>query len=532
MPPPPQSAIVTQMIDPAKEISVSATLPGDGVAAVAAVVASSTPDPSETMPSMTNAMIGQVLGSYRVLDILGEGGMGRVYLAEHTKIGRRVALKMLHSHLAHSPEVVRRFFDEARAVNRILHEHIVEITDFVENEDGNNYFIMEHLRGAPLSDVMEEDNGTSPIARSLGIGVQVASALSAVHAANIVHRDLKPENIFLTHRGGQKDFVKLLDFGIAKLVGDDGSDMKLQTTQAGVIMGTPDYMSPEQASAAKIDHLTDIYSLGIILYELCTGRLPFIADNFGDLIVLHKTKKPLRPSKVPDLAQTIPAPLEELILQCLEKEPAKRPQSAKEIEDRLHEIAWGFAVELEQFELTGASGRGSGRRGIIVGVVGAAVAVGALAFALTKSDEPQRQAVVPTEISVVDPEPPPAAPSPPVEAPAKGQVALSFLSEPSGAMVYSLGEESELLGVTPFTGSFEQSDTPMRVEFRRAGFESEEQKIALDKRGSLRAVLKAETLAKAPTKSRKTTRNKRKNPKGKGKGKKLDEGAVLDPFAN
>ena len=130
--------------------------------------------------------------------------MGRVYLAEHTKIGRRVALKMLHSHFATSAEVVRRFFDEARAVNRILHEHIVEITDFIENQDGNNYFIMEHLRGAALSESMQPAEGESPLARSLGIVVQVASALSAVHTANIVHRDLKPENIFLTQRGGRR----------------------------------------------------------------------------------------------------------------------------------------------------------------------------------------------------------------------------------------------------------------------------------------------------------------------------------------
>ncbi len=528
---------------PNSEVGPTLTGASSEAAALAAVAVEAPLERGQTSPSLTNAMLGQELGSYRVLDILGEGGMGRVYLVEHMKIGRRVALKMLHSHLAQSPEVVRRFFDEARAVNRILHEHIVEITDFVENEEGNNYFIMEHLKGAPLSDEMEAKDGSSQISRSLGIGVQVASALSAVHAANIVHRDLKPENVFLTQRGGQKDFVKLLDFGIAKLVGDDGGGMKLQTTQAGVIMGTPDYMSPEQASAGAIDHRTDIYSLGVILYELCTGVLPFVADNFGDLIVMHKTKKPLKPSKVPDVPHKIPAPLEELILKCLEKEPEKRPQSAKEVEDTLNEIAWGFAVELEHFELTGVDGQRSNRRGMFLGAAGVAIAAAALGFALTRGGDEGTNAA---------PEPTPVAEAPAIVAQPKKEVALSFLSVPEGAMVYTMGADAELLGVTPFTASFPRSAESLKFEFRKDGYLSKALEATPEKRGSVRAELEAEPVKPLTAAEKKAEAKLRRAEKraaaaaarakaraagkgkgsGKGKGKGFKEGAVMDPFAN
>ena len=320
------------------EMSVDETLPGVGSSPDLSAELARDLGSSQTNAGATESMLGQTLGTYKLITILGEGGMGRVYLAEHTKIGRQVALKMLHTHLARSPDVVRRFFDEARAVNQILHENIVEITDFIENEDGNNYFIMEYLRGTSLSTVLDNPKGNLSLARALDIGIQVTSALGAVHRSSIVHRDLKPENIFLTERGGRKDFVKLLDFGIAKLIGDLDSGIKLKETEAGVIMGTPDYMSPQQACATPVDHRTDIYSLGVILYEMCTGRLPFKAKDFGDLIVMHKTKSPVAPILVPDLLQPIPEPLNVLILDCLAKEPGDRPQTCAAIEERLRSI--------------------------------------------------------------------------------------------------------------------------------------------------------------------------------------------------
>jgi serine/threonine-protein kinase len=212
-----------------------------------------------------------VLGSYRLLEQIGQGGMGNVFVAEHVKLGRRVALKMLRSEFTHNPEAVRRFFAEARAVNRISHDNIIEVSDFIESERGRSFYIMELLSGCDLRAVKERD-GALPIGRALGIAIQVCRGLGAAHDAGIVHRDLKPDNIFLTERGGRRDFVKLLDFGVAKLL-DDGPDGGMRfRTSAGVVVGTPEYMSPEQASGDPADHRSDIYAVGVILFEMVTGQ--------------------------------------------------------------------------------------------------------------------------------------------------------------------------------------------------------------------------------------------------------------------
>src|SRR5262249_52301133 len=185
--------------------------------------------------------IGESLGNYRIVQKLGSGGMGTVYLAEHPLIGKRVALKVIHRDLSMNQDVVTRFFHEARAVNQIGHEHIVDITDYGQTHEGEYFFIMELLSGRSLSDLMELDGVLAPD-RAFHIAVQVADALAASHAVGIVHRDLKPDNVFLIHRRGDNDFVKLLDFGLAKIqhAGDAG------ITRRGVILGTPQYMSPEQ----------------------------------------------------------------------------------------------------------------------------------------------------------------------------------------------------------------------------------------------------------------------------------------------
>jgi serine/threonine protein kinase len=279
---------------------------------------------------------GTILGSYRLIEVLGEGGMGVVYLAEHTKLGRRVAVKMLRSEYSENPQAVHRFFAEARAVNKINHQNIVEITDFVENPGSDNYYIMELLKGSTLSAVIDND-GIQPLERSVGIMLQVASALGAVHAAGIVHRDLKPDNVFLTERGGQIDFVKLLDFGVAKLGGD--TTISVHSTAAGAILGTPEYMSPEQASGKSVDTRTDIYAFGVMLYELVTGRLPLTGSSFGELVVKHLTVMPMPPGALDGLPYKIPIELEDVILACLAKEPDERPASISAVAERLAEIA-------------------------------------------------------------------------------------------------------------------------------------------------------------------------------------------------
>jgi serine/threonine protein kinase len=279
--------------------------------------------------------LGTELGAYRVLELLGEGGMGRVYVAEHVRLGRRVALKHLRAEFNKNKIAIGRFFAEARAVNRISHENIVEITDFFENVEGHNYYIMELLKGDDVGRLIIK-LGVIPLVRALDIGIQVASALTAVHAARIVHRDLKPDNIFIIDRPNRPGFVKLLDFGIAKL--GDGHGIQMGTTAAGTIIGTPEYMSPEQAGGQEVDHRTDVYALGIILYEMICGTLPFKAKSFGDMVVKHMTVVPKRPISYDNLPHDISEQLDELIMQLLEKDPAKRPQAMSDVERRLSAI--------------------------------------------------------------------------------------------------------------------------------------------------------------------------------------------------
>jgi eukaryotic-like serine/threonine-protein kinase len=498
-------------------------------------------DAGDSMPTSiliggSVARVGQVMGSYRLIDLLGEGGMGAVYLAEHVKLGRKVALKMLHRRYADTPEVVHRFFAEARAVNKIFHEHIVEITDFVENDEHHNYFIMEYLRGQALGELITSE-GALPLARSIGIVVQVCSALSAVHEAGIVHRDLKPDNIFLTERGGQEDFVKLLDFGIAKLIDNTGQTIKLQTTAAGIVMGTPEYMSPEQSRGREIDYRTDIYSLGIILYELATGTKPFHAETFGELVIAHATEAPTTPSKVPGLVQDIPRPLDELILHCLAKEPQNRPATTKEVERRLREIAEQHACSLESFDVHTKMFSSRLKRRAFVGAAALAiVAAVAIPWLSRSSDHASAHAEQPEAAAAApaaEPTPSPApAPPPPLPVPPE-HVSITFNSVPSGASVFAAGGD-HALGETPLTIELGYSHHKVRYEFRKDGFASMEQEVSLSRDAQLAVVLAPETRrhrARARARSRRKAAASTKSTPTK-RSHKLRDGAVINPFGN
>lgn len=270
---------------------------------------------------------GTTLGSYRLLSLLGEGAVGRVYLAEHTTLGRKVALKMLKSELSHHPKLVNRFFLEARAVNEIAHENIVAITDFIEDQ-GQYYFIMELLKGLTLDRLLREEGPQSARFAAL-IGAQLASALGAVHSKGFIHRDLKPANIYLVPKDSGY-FVKLLDFGVAKLVTAGGGQFSANTA-VGDLVGTPDYMSPEQARAMTVDHRIDLYALGAVLYEIVTGERVFPRDGLENVLKAHILDTPEPPSS----KRPVPPSLEALILRCLEKDPARRPQTALEVETEL-----------------------------------------------------------------------------------------------------------------------------------------------------------------------------------------------------
>jgi len=267
---------------------------------------------------------GQRLGAYRIVRLLGEGGMGAVYEARQEPLDRRVALKTLHAEHAKNQESIARFFNEAKVLSRLEHPSIVQVSDFGNAADGTAYLVMEYLRGQSLAsrlDTLSEKGQRLPIATALQVCVQVSDVLSLAHTQGIVHRDIKPANLMLVADpvapGGER--VKVLDFGIAKL-SDDRGGVKTATDQ---VMGTPAYMSPEQcAGAGGVDAQTDVYALGCVLYELLSGRTPFVADGPGRLIGMHLFQEP---PPLRSVAPQVPSEIAELVHRMLRKEKTQRP---------------------------------------------------------------------------------------------------------------------------------------------------------------------------------------------------------------
>ena len=279
-------------------------------------------------------MIGRHLNNYEVVSLLGEGGMGTVYLALHPIMGRKAAVKVLKPELARDESLVARFFNEARAANAIRHPNIIDIIDVgMLPEDNVPYMLMEFLEGESLSARLERVRPLD-VGQAVEIASQTASALAAAHSKGIVHRDLKPDNLFLVpdEMVANGERVKVLDFGIAKLRDDmRGSSMK---TRTGAIMGTASYMSPEQCQGLieKLDHRTDIYALGIILYEMLCGSPPFVSEGFGDIIIMHVMKEPESPQlKNPAVPDAVSA----AILCALAKKPDDRFDSMGEFQAAL-----------------------------------------------------------------------------------------------------------------------------------------------------------------------------------------------------
>jgi serine/threonine-protein kinase len=274
-------------------------------------------------------MVGETIGSYRILKQLGAGAMGAVFLAEHRHLKRQAALKLLARELVDRPDLLERFFLEARATSAIAHPGIVQIFDCEIDAVGRPYIVMELLSGETLAAVLARQGALQPLAAARLVR-SLADALEAAHRKGIVHRDLKPENMFVQPE--PPDTIKLVDFGIAKLAGDLQAG-QVHKTRSGAVMGTPLYMSPEQCrDSAAIDVRTDIYSLGCVMHEMLTGRPPFTKDNFGELMVAHLTQPP------PDARATnpaVPAPLAELTLELLRKDPAQRPAGMRIVAERL-----------------------------------------------------------------------------------------------------------------------------------------------------------------------------------------------------
>lgn len=460
---------------------------------------------------------GELIGEYRVEDKLGEGGFGCVYRAVHPVIGKGVAIKVLNRQFSSNPEMVSRFIAEARAANQIRNKNIIDIFGFGALADGRQFYVMELLEGVTL-DRHLNDNGRLPPPEAIAILRGVARALDAAHTAGIVHRDLKPENIFLEYDEDRGLIPKLLDFGIAKLIGDTDSKHR---TRTGVPIGTPYYMSPEQCRGLKIDHKTDVYSFGIVAFQLLTGKLPFSGESYMDVMLRHASETPPRISEVsPDLPHALDVPLRRM----LEKDPELRPASASEALEALAQAARDSGLDVEvrpvrSGRIAGAPTLAAGmtpadlnrlgsaetlqapstgtldnvataaspparRRGaaLWVAVAVALAAAGAAAFLLRPrapaASEPEQRAAAAEPVSSPRPSPPPAAtPEPPKPAPGpvrRDKVRLRVTSRPRAVDVY-LG--SDKLGTTPEVVRVPRSDEPVELEFRATGFLPEKVKL-------------------------------------------------------
>ena len=278
-----------------------------------------------------DALINQVVGGrYRITGLLGEGGMGRVYTAEQ-QMGtavRKVAVKTLLQEFSRDPQVVARFMRECGTVVQLEHPNTIKFYDFGQTDAGDLYIAMEFVSGKSLADVIETD-GAMSFARVDHIMKQMCGSLHEAHEKGVIHRDLKPDNVILTTRAGEADFVKVLDFGIAKRQGASDSAKEQKLTQAGMVLGTPPYMSPEQFTGKELDRRSDIYSLGVLAYEMLTGQLPFKANTAWEWATQHMTQQPFPFDQTGPLAAQVPPNMKAAIMRALSKDPDQRQATAK-----------------------------------------------------------------------------------------------------------------------------------------------------------------------------------------------------------
>ena len=373
--------------------------------------------PPEGRPSLVGTT---VTGRYRIETEIGTGGMGTVYRAEHVHMKKALAFKVLHRELATVEEVVARFEREAVAAGRIEHENVAKATDFGRLEDGSLYLVMEYVAGKSLEQLLAE--GPLSIDQVLHITAQIAAAMEAAHGAGVVHRDLKPDNVMLVERDGDPLFVKVLDFGIAKVqMGENGPPSQL--TRIGSVFGTPEYMSPEQAAGLAVDHRTDLYSLGIIVYQMLTGNPPFTGPDVVALLTAQMTTPP------PPLPSSVPENVAALVGRLLEKEPDQRIQSATEVVEELAEISRKRTAMAMQPTMELPAPAPPKPRWIPFAIAGSAgfaflVLVALLVHSATRHEKPRLLAAggfgvdVPT-IVTPPPPPPPEPKAPTAAAPAK-----------------------------------------------------------------------------------------------------------------
>ncbi|HET6923254.1 MAG TPA: serine/threonine-protein kinase [Anaeromyxobacteraceae bacterium] len=456
--------------------------------------------------------VGSELGSYELVSLLGEGAMGRVFKARHVKLGRSVAIKVLNPEYAARPDIVKRFFREARVVNEISHEHIVEVTDFVE-VPGLAFLVMELLDGESLRGLLKRRKGKwPPVRRIVSVMAQVCDALAAAHDKGVVHRDLKPDNVFVIKRAGG-DYAKVLDFGIAKLK-DQSDSGGPGSTVTGMILGTPLYMSPEQAMGKEVGPASDVWAAGVVLYELLSGNVPFKAGNFVDLVQKIRTEPaPPLPLRTPR-RERIPLPLAATVMKCLEKNTSDRHRSMDALSEALRvsagisgrgwNVPWkGLAAAAALLAVGYVAWRSDLLRKAkpLAGRVGSEVteaartASSAVSGAVSATPEVPRPKPVPREHA--PPRPAAAAKeSRPEPAPARharathpATVDLDVRSSPMGAKVVRL-DTGELLGRTPLRLKFYQKQRAVALRFTLDGYEPAKASASLKSDGRVSVALR------------------------------------------
>ena len=504
--------------------------------------------------------VGDQVGDYRLLSLLGRGGMADIYLAEHIHIGRQVALKRLRMDMTEDEDMVGRFFQEARAVNRIKHEHIIDITDFIHGERGEVAIVMELLQGQDLEQLIHK-LGALPLRRAFHIAEQIADALDAVHRADIIHRDLKPSNIFLTERGGDKDYVKLLDFGVSKLKLDWTSPTSFTSpkTSVGMILGTPRYMAPEQTRQEKTTtYKVDIYAFGVMLYEMLTGWNPFNSDSHLETVERHRTYDPDAPSHmVPEISRSVDA----VVMRCLAKNPDMRLTTMGTVHRSIGRCIaeMGDDPRWDQTPRVNRP-RDSWRRQMLLSnrrdtmpikkiskPCTTATKVATAPMPGNSQSDKERPADSPSntiQALVSDPNPWPrtadAQPDSPASSAslkplamaigilvlatctvlgltlitrsqcsaARNIVTISFNSAPSGAQVFMVGLQGAI-GKTPITRSFKRSAIPGRFIFRHKGYQAQQRTLSLRHDSKVMVVLsrhKPKPRARRPRRKRRRPR--------------------------
>jgi eukaryotic-like serine/threonine-protein kinase len=472
------------------------------------------------LPEAPDPLLGALIADrYKVIKKLGEGGMGAVYLAQHQVLEKNVALKVLHGEFARKPDLVERFMQEAKAASRIRHENVIDISDFGATPDGVVFFAMELLSGHDLHEEVARARLSGhllPWSRTKKIFLQICSALTAAHARGIVHRDLKPENIYLVEFLGDPDFVKLLDFGIAKLTDVSTEEGGRKLTKTGMLFGTPEYMSPEQARGDQVDHRVDVYAMGCILFQLVTNRVPFEADNFMGVLSQHLTADP--PQIAPETFDQIGAPraLTDVIDKALEKDRNRRWQTIEELANAVRQVSgdpspadkpahvraanvaapnqttrarpptnqiepiraeatgriktqWTGNLKVPEVAADETGAREKQKKSslpLILGVLAVAGIGAVVAVMMLQKDPPATPPVTEPEGSaavVTPPQPPP--PQIPQEPPLPDMVTIKFESTPKGADVIDVSTNNTL-GKTPYTFTVPGSKTPRQFKFR------------------------------------------------------------------